>query len=88
MTHVAANKRRHDELYPRGMGVHRYRIYRLRAGVTAIVATAPTAERMGRRLAQAYARGSFIADDSVGVLDTKTDPGKWIVNPWTLGRKP
>ena len=79
--------RRYDEVLPRGEGPHRYRIYRVRAGDLQIVATAPDAESMGRGLAQMHEEHEFIADDSVGVLDTIVDPGHWVVNPWTLGRK-
>lgn len=79
--------RRYDEHVPRGEGDHRFRIYRVRAGDLELVATAETGSDMGVALVQLHADGEWIGDDSVGVLDTLVDPGHWIVNPWTLGRK-
>lgn len=79
--------RRNDGTFPRGEGPHRYRIYRVRAGDLQIVGTAATAQKMGEGLAFLHSIGKFIADDSVGVLDTIADPGHWVINPWTLGRK-
>jgi hypothetical protein len=85
---VGAEKdRRFDEFVERGEGPNRYRIYRLRGGELELVATAPTAEAMGLALTMLAREGEFIVDDSVGVLDTATDPGHWIVNPFTLGRR-
>ena len=81
------NDRRYDEAFPRGEGPYRYRIYRVRGGDLQLVATAPDAESMGVGLAAMHLEHEFIADDSVGVLDTRTDPGHWVINPWTLGRK-
>ena len=82
----ASKARRHDEVAPRGVGPYRYRIYRLRAGDLELLEAVPTAARMGRALVDLHATGSFVGDDSVGVLDTKEDPGHWVVSPFTLGR--
>lgn len=86
---IKANKddRRYDEIAPRGEGPHRYRIYRLRAGELELLATAPDAECMGLGVVTLHAEGEFISDDSVGVLDTSTEPGHWVVHPFALGRK-
>lgn len=78
--------RRHDDLLPRGEGPHRFRIYRLRAGDLEVMATAATEEKLGIGLVRLHSQRKFVGDDSVGVLDTKDDPGHWIVNPFTLGR--
>lgn len=80
--------RRYDEDFPRGFGPYRYRIYRLRAGELELVAAAPDAGSMGVALVNLYQDGEFVGDDSVGCLDTATDPGHWIVSPFTLGRRP
>lgn len=80
--------RRYDEVAPRGDGRDRYRIYRLRAGDLQLLATTQTAEGMGIALAQLHEEHEWVGDDSVGVLDTIIDPGHWVVNPWTLGRRP
>jgi hypothetical protein len=80
--------RRYDEVFPRGEGKYRFRIYRLRAGDLDLIAAAPDAACMGDALLRLYSEGEFIGDDSVGVLDTSEDPGHWIVHPFTLGRKP
>lgn len=79
--------RRYDDFVPRGEGPHRYRIYRLRAGDLELLATAPLAENMGLALKTLHEEGEFIGDDSVGILDTIEDPGHWVANPFTLGRK-
>lgn len=80
--------RRYDEIAPRGEGPHRYRIYRLRAGDLQLIATAENPGHLGLALVTLHADGEFDqADDSVGVLDTATDPGHWIVNPFALGRR-
>lgn len=83
----ADTDRRYDEHVPRGEGDHLYRIYRLRSGELELIATAADPESMGVALVTLHAEGEFISDDSVGVLDTLVDPGHWVVNPWTLGRK-
>lgn len=83
-----AADRRYDKTVPRGEGPYRYRIYRLRAGDLQLVHATPRASTMGRALVRLHAQGEFVGDDSVGVLDTITDPGVWIVNPFTLGRRP
>lgn len=80
--------RRYDEHIPRGVGPHRFRIYRLRAGDLAIVASCETPEEMGYALFHLSGDGEFPDDDCVGVLDTAEDPGHWVVNPFTLGRTP
>lgn len=80
--------RRYDEHIPRGEGDHRFRIYRLRTGELQVVASAPLPEDMGVALVILHSENEFDIDDSVGVLDTLVDPGHWIVNPWTLGRRP
>jgi len=80
--------RRYDEVAPRGDGEDRFRIYRLRAGDLQLLATVQTAEAIGTALVTLHDDGEWVGDDSVGVLDTKTDPGHWIVSPWTLGRRP
>ena len=80
--------RRYDEVAPRGDGEDRFRIYRLRAGDLQLLATVQTAEAIGTALVTLHEDGEWVGDDSVGVLDTKTDPGHWIVSPWTLGRRP
>lgn len=78
--------RRYDEHVPRG-GENLFRIYRLRAGELELVATAPDAGGMGLALVTLAQEGEFIVDDAVGVLKTDTDPGRWIVNPFSLGRR-
>lgn len=80
--------RRYDEVVPRGEGKDRFRIYRLRAGDLQLLASTSTPEGMGLALATLHDEGEWVGDDSVGVLDTATDPGHWIVSPWTLGRRP
>jgi hypothetical protein len=80
--------RRYDDLVPRGVGKHQYRIYRLRAGELQLLATARTPEQFGVGIARLHDKGEFVGDDSVGVLNTATDPGSWVINPWTLGRRP
>lgn len=79
--------RRYDEVLPRGEGPHRFRIYRLRAGELQPVATCPEEAAVGTALVRLHGEREFEGDDSVGVLDTITDPGHWIVNPFTLGRR-
>lgn len=79
--------RRYDEHVPRGIGDHRYRIYRLRTGELELVASAPSAENMGVALVVLHEEGEFEIDDSVGVLDTIETPGHWVVSPFTLGRR-
>lgn len=83
----ASRDRRHDEIAPRGVGPHRYRIYRLRGGDLQLVSAVATAQAMGRELVDLHTHGAFVGDDSVGVLDTAEDPGHWIVSPFTLGRR-
>ena len=83
----AEKDRRYDEHVPRGFGPHQFRIYRLRGGELELIASCGQASDMGMALAQLYAEGEFIIDDSVGVLDTSADPGDWIVNPFALGRR-
>jgi len=80
--------RRYDDLVPRGEGPERYRIYRLRAGELQLLATTGTAEGFGLAIKTLHEDGEFVGDDSAGVLDTATDPGHWVINPWTLGRRP
>lgn len=81
-------ERRYDEHVPRGEGAHRYRLYRLRAGDLALVASAPDPASLGLALVTCHNEGEFSrADDSVGCLDTLTDPGVWLINPWSLGRR-
>lgn len=84
---MKSDDRRYDEIAPRGEGPERYRVYRLRAGELELLATAPSAECMGLALATLHSEGEFITDDSVGVLDTAPEPGKWVVNPYSLGRR-
>lgn len=85
----AERDRRYDEHVPRGIGPHRYRIYRLRAGELDMVSTAPEPEHLGVALVINDEEGEWDqVDDSVGVLDTAREPGHWIVNPFTLGRRP
>lgn len=80
--------RRYDEIAPRGIGPQRYRLYRLRAGDLQLLATAEDGEAVGLALVTLHDEGEFSgSDDSVGILDTATDPGHWIVNPFTLGRR-
>jgi len=83
----AEEDRRYDEHVPRGTGWHRFRIYRLRAGELELVASAPYPDAMGVALCTLHGESEFDIDDSVGVLDTASDPGHWIVSPWTLGRR-
>ena len=78
---------RYDEAFPRGPGEYRVRIYRLRGGELQMIALAPGAMTLGIALFDLHARGEFITDDSVGVLDTVPDPGAWIVHPFALGRR-
>lgn len=80
--------RRYDDIAPRGEGDDRFRIYRLRAGDLQLLATTDTPQGMGLALSTLHEDGEWEGDDSVGVLDTATDPGHWIVSPWTLGRTP
>lgn len=80
--------RRYDEHVPRGIGPHRFRIYRLRAGELELVASCETPEEMGYALFHLTGEGEYVDDDSCGVLDTADDPGHWVVHPFTLGRIP
>lgn len=80
--------RRYDDVFPRGIGPYRFRVYRLRAGQLDLIAAAPEPGDMGDALFRLYSEGEFIGDDSVGVLDTAEDPGHWVVSPFTLGRRP
>jgi len=80
--------RRYDEHVPRGIGPHRFRIYRLRQGELELIASAETPGDFGEALFVLDQEGEFITDDSTGVLDTARDPGHWIVHPWALGRRP
>ena len=79
--------RRYDEVFPRGEGDYRYRIYRLRAGELELLAGAPDPGGFGVGLATMHSEGEYGIDDAAGVLDTREDPGDWIVNPWALGRR-
>lgn len=79
--------RRYDDLVPRGEGPDRYRIYRLRAGELELLATTQTPEGVGLTVVTLHEDGEWVGDDSVGVLDTATDPGHWVISPWTLGRR-
>lgn len=79
--------RRYDDLVPRGEGDNRYRIYRLRSGDLQLLATTDSPQAMGLALTTLHDEGEWEGDDSVGVLDTATEPGHWIVSPWTLGRR-
>lgn len=80
--------RRYDEIAPRGEGGERYRIYRLRAGDLQLLATAGDPQGVGLGLVTLWEEGEFDGgDDSLGILDTATDPGHWIANPWALGRR-
>lgn len=82
------NDRRYDEIAPRGIGPYRYRLYRLRGGNLDLLAAVETAQALGEELVAQHIKGAFAGgDDSVGILDTATEPGKWISNPWTLGRR-
>lgn len=78
--------RRHDDVAPRGIGPYRYRIYRLRAGDLQLLVAVPNPSTMGRALVELHEKGAFEGDDSVGVLDTRDEPGHWVVSPFTLGR--
>jgi hypothetical protein len=76
------SRRRYDAAIPRGMGLHRFRIYRLQGERDLVpVGTAPSDSALGRTLVYLSGRGAF-ADGRPGVLDTLDDPGKWVVNPW------
>lgn len=76
------SRRRYDDAIPRGNGEHRYRIYRLQGERDLVpVGTAPYDSALGKVLVYLSGRGAF-ADARPGVLDTATDPGKWVVNPW------
>lgn len=80
--------RRYDDFVPRGMGPERYRLYRLRAGDLQLLATAANAQAIGLALVTLHGEEEFAGgDDSVGILDTATEPGHWIVSPFTLGRR-
>lgn len=80
--------RRYDDYVPRGEGPERYRLYRLRAGDLQLLATTGTSQGIGLALVTLHEEGEFAGgDDSIGILDTATDPGHWITNPWTLGRR-
>lgn len=78
--------RRYDEIAPRGEGEERYRIYRLRAGDLELLATCPDPECLGVAIVTLHSEEEFVHDDSLGILDTATDPGHWIANPFSLGR--
>lgn len=62
------------------------RIYRLRGGELQLIAAAKGPATFGLELYDLHARGEYIADDATGVLDTKPEPGNWIVHPFALGR--
>lgn len=80
--------RRYDEHVPRGVGPHRYRIYRLRTGELDLIATAPEPEHLGVALVLLDEEGEWgLVDDATGVLDTAREPGHWLVHPWALGRR-
>lgn len=78
----------HDDVYPRGRGPHRFRIYRVRHGEREVLATTQRASWVLPAIVRLIDEGDieYGKDDSVGVLDTVTDPGKWIIHPYTLGR--
>ena len=78
--------RRYDEWFPRGLGLYRFRIYRLRGGELQLIAAAPTPEYFGVGLYDLHKRGEYIPDDATGVLDTLTEPGIWVIHPFALGR--
>ena len=77
---------RYDEAFPRGEGEYRVRIYRLRGGELQMIATARGPKEAGVALWDLHGLGEYVADDATGVLDTVTEPGKWIVHPFALGR--
>lgn len=79
--------RRYDDEVPRGEGPNRFRLYRLRAGDLQLIHAVATPRDLGEALVRLHARGEFVGDDSVGVLDTITEPGSWIISPFTLGRR-
>lgn len=80
--------RRYDDLAPRGVGPTRYRIYRLRGGDLQLLAAVPSEERLGAEIVRLYSLGEFSGgDDSLGIMDTATEPGRWVASPWTLGRR-
>jgi hypothetical protein len=81
------NDRRYDEIAPRGVGPERFRLYRLRAGELQLLATTPTPEGIGLALFTLWSEGEYEIDDSFGCLDTAEDPGHWVANPWSLGRR-
>ena len=78
---------RYDEHYPRGEGPFRFRLYRLRGGELQLIAAASTPPCFGTALYELDQDGEFIPDDAAGVLDTATEPGTWIVHPFSLGRR-
>lgn len=85
----AEKDRRYDEHVPRGVGPHRFRLYRLRAGELHLVATAREPADVGVALFTCDEEGEWDqVDDATGILDTAREPGHWMVHPWALGRRP
>ena len=80
--------KRYDDHIPRGAGDHRYRIYRLRAGQLDVVGTTDSDTQIGPALNDLYKNGVIGgSDDSIGFMDTSFEPGRWVVSPFTLGRR-
>ena len=79
--------RRYDGIAPRGAGPERFRTYRLRAGELQLLATTETPEASGLALFTLWNEGEFEVDDAYGCLDTAEDPGHWLSNPFSLGRR-
>jgi hypothetical protein len=83
----AEQDRRYDEIAPRGVGPECMRIYRLRAGELQLLATGESPEAAGLAIYTLWSEGEFGIDDSVGWLNTATEPGHWCISPWALGRR-
>jgi hypothetical protein len=77
---------RYDEVFPRGEGPYRFRIYRLRAAELQLLGAAPDPPGFGVALYVMNEEGEYISDDTTGVLDTITEPADWVVHPFALGR--
>lgn len=79
---------RYDVHIPRGEGPDRFRIYRLRASQLDVVGTTRHSRWIGLALIQLYEEGEIgQVDDAVGIMDTVFDPGRWLISPFTLGRR-
>lgn len=80
--------RRYDAIAQRGPGSpEQHRIYRLRAGELQLLATAPDPASVGVAIFTLWSEGEFEVDDSVGWLNTESEPGHWVASPWSLGRR-